>query len=223
MLSLGYSLIISALALIVVMGYIAKKRKGHFLDKFSDKFAIIGSLFIPIGIYLTYQVFNLQLQAMARESTYKIIDRGWLDVNKKIVEYYDKCPTFVNSLYFDWQKKVLGNVASPTKPDDWYAVNYLSIVIFQSWEDFITSSTVDETGAVVWINNFLQWSNSELLRNSWTVLKSNYASTTQEFGDYLFYVSSMYKPKNEGELENLAKMVADSEKLKDILSRRFKH
>jgi hypothetical protein len=223
MLHLGYLLFLSVLFLIVIMGYIARKRSGHFLDKFTNKFAIIGSIFVPVGIYLTYQVFSLQLQAMSRDATYKIIDRGWLDVNKKMVEYYDKCPNFVNSLYFDWQKKVLGQESSPTKQDDWYAVNYLSIIIFQSWEDFITSSTVDETGIIVWINNFLQWSNSELLRNNWSVLKSNYAATTQEFGDYLFYVSSMYKPKNESELENLSKMVAESEKIKNIISHRFNH
>lgn len=221
LISIGHMLVMVVFMLIGIMIYVAKKKKGHFLDKLTNKFAIIGSIFVPIGIYLTYKVFNLQLQAMGRDATYKIIDRGWLDVNKKLVEYYDKCPTFVNSLYFDWQKKVLGKETTPNHPDDWYAVNYLSIVIFQSWEDFITSSIIDETGTVVWINNFLQWSNSPILRNNWSVLKSNYAATTQEFGDYLFYNSSTYKPKNESELSNLAKTVAESEKLKVILKHRY--
>ena len=55
--------------------------------------------------------------------------------------------------------------------DKWYAVNYLSILIFQAWEDFITSAKIDDTGYIVWMNNFLQWSNSKILRNNWNVLK----------------------------------------------------
>ena len=69
----------------------------------------------------------------------------------------------INSLYFDWQKKVLGSEEQQTSEGDkWYAVNYLSILIFQAWEDFITSAKIDDTGYIVWMNNFLQWSNSKI-------------------------------------------------------------
>ena len=39
-----------------------------------------------------------------KDITFKIIDRGWINVNLKILEYYNLCPNFADSLYFDWQK-----------------------------------------------------------------------------------------------------------------------
>lgn len=217
-------LFIITFIVIILVWYIVKT-KNKVLDKFTGKLAIIGSIFVPLSLYLTYKVFKLQLQALYRDSTFKIIDRSWLNINRSLVNYYKECPNFVNSLYFDWQKKVLGKnyEINSVNQDNWYAVNYISISIFQAWEDFLTSEIVDETGDIVWINNFLQWSSSSILRNNWSVLKTNFASTTQEFGDYLFYMSSIYKPKNESELNNLAKMIVDSEKYKNILKLRHKN
>lgn len=215
-------LLATILVLLMFMYYVVNKGKGTILDRFTSKFSIIGSIFVPIGIFLTYRVFTAQINELSRKATYDIIDRGWLNINKMLIDYYEDCPYFINSLYFDWQKKVLGKVDNLTQDNDkWYAVNYLSIAIFQSWEDFLTSSQIDQTGHIVWLNNFLQWSNSSVLRSNWSVLKSNYADTTQEFGDYLFYLSAMYKPKDESELNNLAKTAVESEKIRSILSKRF--
>jgi hypothetical protein len=195
------------------------------LERFVGKFSTIASVFIPLGIFLTFIIFKNQYDALARDSTFKIIDRGWLDVNKKLVEYYDKCPNFIESLYFDWQKREMTNCASSNrnlkKCDDWYVINNLSIHIFQAWEDFITSTQIDQTGYEVWMNNFLQWSNSKYLRKSWSVLKGNFAKTTREFGDYLFDISKNNKPKSELELYNLANKVANSSELKTIINKRF--
>jgi len=144
-----------------------------------------------------------------------------LNVNEKFVQYYDDCPKFINSLYFDWQKSILGDYTNTNNTKKWQTINYLSILIFQAWEDFLTSSKIDETGEIVWLNNFLQWLNSRILRDNWSVLKTNFAPTTQEFGNYLFYVSSMYVPKNEGELNSLASMAISSERFKNIIYNRF--
>ena len=198
-----------------------RKGENSLINRFTGKFAVIGSIFVPVGIFLTYRVFTLQLQAMSRDATYKIIDRGWLDINKKIVDYYKDCPNFMNSLYFEWQKKVLGKEVKSEAQDNWYTVNYMSILIFQAWEDFITSAEVDETGHAVWMNNFLQWANSEILYNNWTVLKTNFADTTQAFGDYLFYMVKSRPPKNESELNELANDIVATEKFQDIIHKRF--
>lgn len=201
--------------------YVIKKDKNSLINKFTDKIVVISSIFVPIGIYLTYTVFSLQFEESRINSTFRIIDRGWLNVNKIFVDYFDKCPTFINSLYFDWQKKVLGRETyHSNQEDDWFAVNYISISIFQAFEDFLTSALNDETGNYVWIANFLQWTNSEILRNNWSVLKSNFADTTQKFGDYLFLMSSIHRNQitNVAELNNLSKNIAESEELKNIIS-----
>ena len=85
--------------------YVIKKDKNSLINKFTDKIVVISSIFVPIGIYLTYTVFSLQFEESRINSTFRIIDRGWLNVNKIFVDYFDKCPTFINSLCFDWQKK----------------------------------------------------------------------------------------------------------------------
>ena len=214
-------LFMTFVVLTAFMWYVVRKGENSLINRFTGKFAVIGSIFVPVGIFLTYRVFTLQLQAMSRDATYKIIDRGWLDINKKIVDYYKDCPNFMNSLYFEWQKKVLGKEVKSEAQDNWYTVNYMSILIFQAWEDFITSAEVDETGHAVWMNNFLQWANSEILYNNWTVLKTNFADTTQAFGDYLFYMVKSRPPKNESELNELANDIVATEKFQDIIHKRF--
>ena len=100
-------LFIMGIILMYTMWHVTKKGEKSKISIFVSKFSIIGSIFIPVGIYLTYRVFSLQLQSMKREATYKVIDRGWLNINKSFLEYYKECPTFINSLYYTWQKKVL--------------------------------------------------------------------------------------------------------------------
>lgn len=200
--------------------YVIKKDKNSLISKFTDKISIIGSLFVPIGIYLTYTVISLQFEEGKISSTFRIIDRSWLNVNKIFVDYYDKCPTFINSLSFDWQKKVLGSeIQHSTQQDDWYAVNYVSVCIFQAFEDFLTSALDDETGQYVWIANFLQWTNSDILRNNWSVLKSNFSDTTEMFGDYLFLMSDTHRKQitNVSELTTLSKNISQSKEFIDIL------
>ena len=197
------------------------KTEKSFSNRFMKKLSMLSSLFIPIGIYLTYKVFHLQFQSMKREATYKVIDRGWLNVNKSFVEYYNECPEFIDSLYFKWQKKIMGIQNDNSSGDKWYAVNYISITIFQAWEDFITSSDIDDTGTVVWINNFLQWANSPLLYNNWNVLKTNFSDTTQHFGNYLFYMAKTNKINNEKDLHNVAVNISNNDILKNIFEERF--
>ena len=201
--------------------YVSYKGSKSFYHKFTSNLALIAQIFIPLCMFLTLQLFNIQLGVMTRNSTFDVIDRSWLAVNEKLVAEYDKCPNLINSLYFDWQIKKLGNISNQNKKDEWYSANYISILIFQSWEDFISSSSVDQTGVYVWMNNFLQWSNSKILRENWSVLKGNFATTTQELGDYLFEVSSKNNPRNNLELHNLAKEVADSDRIKAIFKKRF--
>ena len=190
---------------------------------FIKRLKIIAYVFIPIGIYLTYRVFYLQEKSMEREATYKIIDRSWLNINKSLIDYYKECPTFINSLYFNWQKDVLGQEDKFYTRDKWYAVNYLSISIFQAWEDFITSLYIDETGPIVWINNFIQWANSPILYKNWGILKSNFADTTIEFGDYIFSMVQSNTVNNTDELHKLAYTITHSDKFKKISHKRLNY
>ena len=200
--------------------HIINKGKILFMREVADEVTVISSIFITISVYLTYQVFNEQLVKMSADSTFHIIDRSLLNINKLFVDFYNECPNFINSLYFDWQKKILGEVNIPKIKDKWYVVNYISIAIFQSWEDFFTAVKIDETDTNAWINIFLQWTHSFILYKNWNVLKTNYDKTTQKFGDFLFYMSQNNKINNPKELNQIGLTIVNSNLFNTILNER---
>ena len=212
---------IGIILILIFTYYVTKSGDNSIHNTFTLNLGLLAKVFIPAGIFLTYLFFYIQFESMNSKGTFNILDRAWLQVNEKLTKEYHNCPIFIDSLYFEWQEKILGRTYNKETKSKWYVVNYLSILIFQAWEDFITATTVDETGIYVWMNNFLQWSNSKILKNNWKVLKGNFADTTQDFGDYLFDLSMSRNPKNTTELYNLAKEAEKSDKFKAILKKRF--
>jgi hypothetical protein len=203
----------------IVWNISAKYKYKSQILQFFDNMLKIPSIFIPFGIYLTYNILKMQVDNISRDTTFKIVDRGWVLINKTIAEYQDKCPFFINTIYYDWQKKQMGKYfinKNHINNDDWSAVNYLSILMFQSWEDFLTSLAVDQTGSVVWIANYVQWAKSKQLKNIWNVMKPNFAHTTQLLGDFLFSQAQTYEPKNADELQLFAKRCDESEEFQKI-------
>ena len=75
-----------------------------FLDKLTDKFSVISGFFITAALYLTYLMYLSNINNSNKDMTFNIIDRGWININFKILENYNLCPNFADSLYFDWQK-----------------------------------------------------------------------------------------------------------------------
>ena len=104
--------------------------------------------------------------------------------------------------------------------DQWYAVNYLCILIFQSFEDFLTSHKMDETGDYVWISNYIQWVSSPILEQQWSVLKSNFANTTISFGDLLFNQVRNIKIQDYNDIKTLADKIVNSNEYKVLLDTR---
>lgn len=219
-----FNIALIVLFLILVLLYYASTVPiGSLIDRYTNKIPVITGFFISFGLYLTYLIFNTNLNNIKRETTFKIIDRGWINVNQKFVEYHDKCPAFVESLYFPWQKTneifKITNVENK-KSDMWYAVNYLSILIFQSFEDFLTATDHDETGDYVWICNYLQWVNSPILENRWSVLKSNYSETTIHLVDLLFTQVKTVPLNNVDDIKKLAWKIEHSNEYKKIVTMR---
>lgn len=215
------------LSLMFLMGYIVyiiQQNKNNIAAKFTEKMVLFSSIFIPVGIYLTYTIFAGQLNEMRINATYRMIDRGWLGVNKHFLDNYDKCPNLIDSLSYDWQINTLGKKTYNIKQDedDWAASNYVSNCIFQSMEDFMTAVGLDETAPEVWVCNFLPWTNSNILKNNWLVLKSNYSDTTIEFVDYLFDISSKNKNKikNTSDVLKLSKDIVNSDVFANIVDKR---
>jgi hypothetical protein len=218
-------ILIGVIIMFIIIYLASKSKRFSLFDRFVDKIKIITGIFIAIGVILTAEVFRRNLEQLSTDTTLKVIDRGWIKINEEILKYYNYCPKFIDSLYYDWQKEKLTNNIHNTGEQDndkWYAVNYLSVLIFQSMEDFLTTFNVDETGNYVWITNFLQWCKSPILQNIWLVQKPNYADNTKNFVDLLFKNVEKYNIKNEFELTKLGKQIEKSNAMQQILENRNK-
>jgi hypothetical protein len=102
-----YFLIFFIIFTIFLVNLIVHSSLNHenlFLDKLTDKLGIISGFFITAALYLTYLMYEANVTNTKKDMTYNIIDRGWINVNHKILEYYNLCPNFADSLYFDWQR-----------------------------------------------------------------------------------------------------------------------
>ncbi len=197
----------------------AKSNPDSFLDRFSNKISSLMILFFATLVYLSYNIQNDAIQIRQQETTLKIIERSWLGINNIINTEYSKCPNFINTLYFDWQKNEMNwKTHSSQVEDQWTSILYLSVQIFQAFEDVLTVSNLDQTGLYVWIANFIQWCSYNELRKSWNVLKPNFAAPTRKFCDFIFeYLISNPHPKNINELTELSKQLADSPEIKNLM------
>jgi hypothetical protein len=214
-----FFLTISILIILVIISSLTKKE--GFLSKFLTRISVINGFLSAFAIYITYTIFKVQTDKLYQDMSLTIADRGFLNVNEAIKKSRDKCPNLVNSLYFDWQKQVMGNYSqNKYKIDDWATCNYLSNVLFQAWEDYLALTDYeeleDETSVIAWTSVFMQWVESDKLREIWVVLQSNYSPTTIKFGNYLFEMVKKYKPKNTEEILYYAKIIGNSEIVKNI-------
>lgn len=179
------SLLIVILVLSMILVYFSTvSKKDSFFDRLLSKINAISVIYVAIGIYITFKIFNQNTGEMRRQNTLKIIDRSLLGNIKLITENYDKCPKFCSSLFYSWQKPT-GN-KEPEGEDEWPTVLMLSFNIFQAFEDILTVSDVDQTGLYVWIANFMPWCRSQYLKKAWEELYPNFGDRTILFTNLLF-------------------------------------
>lgn len=221
------SIILIISILIILIAIASTKRQHSFLDRFTNKLPVISGFFIAFSVFITYKIFKTNSDNILRENTLKMIDRGWITLNSKIVDYYQQCPTFIDTLYYDWQKKALLNIndnvllksSNISNQDKWNCVNVICVLIFQSIEDFITIHTSGEnTSESVWIANFLQFLKSERVQLVWIHFKTNYDKKTVELVDYLIEIISHQQPNNEGELKQLTNDIISSQRYEKIMT-----
>jgi hypothetical protein len=204
--------------ILIYISCIAKKHS--ILDRFVDKLSIIVGIFVATGVILTYNVFHRNLEQASIDTTFKIIDRAWINVNKEFHESYKSCPNLIHSLFFDWQIKAFvceNNYDSFKSDDEWHAVNYVSCLIFQSVEDMMTSSSFDETDTFVWLVNCVSWFSSPILQKIWISQKPNYTETAVNLIDLVISKSINRKIKNVDELKLVVSEIINTDEYNKII------
>jgi hypothetical protein len=210
--------------------YASYGKVGSFLDRVTGKIPMISTFIIALGIIITYQVFTVNLLTARREATYKIVDRAFTNILKAMDDYYDKCPEFINSLFYPWQKKSFPH-AKPNQTvdsDRWTSTLYVANLIFQSWEDFLTDLNTwwdlqltlqyDAEDEKSWLAVFLIWAQSKELQNIFQTQKLEYNETTIRLAELIFEYSNKYQAENVDDVNHITDLIFDDPKYNEIKS-----
>lgn len=171
--------------------------------------SIMGSiavLILAFNVFLTTIHLEMQKNISNARYTKSAIDKLWLYPNDKITTLTKVRPEFRASLYYN--NLTLYNLTKNRKNEPTIESalqeQELSILLIQTWEDYLTFRTISQTGDDVWLINFLQWAQSPYLKAQFEVLKYNFAKTTIELGELLFeYASKLPVPTTDPNLYNI--------------------
>ncbi len=184
--------------------------------------SIMGSvavLILAFNVFLTSIKLETERATNNAQFTKQTIDKLWLFPNQLLTEKIHARPEFLASLYYNNLNlyKLTKDLKSTPTPSSELAEQYISIVLIQSWEDYLTLRTLEKTGDEVWLHNFLQWAQSPYLKKEFDTLKYNFASTTIELGKLLFeYAALIPIPSEDPEVYKMvvSKLLKDPKLLR---------
>jgi len=173
-----------AFILIYIIGYELIRRLEVSVDK---KYELSLRLMASLSFFLV--IYNIYVSVRSNSriednrvayNTVENIQRNWLDPQRELLQNYPEGYFLYSSMTpdadFGTAKPQKYDLAKRTQLEVYY-----SLRVFQSMEDFLTTGRYDETGQYVWINNFLMWMQSPILRYYWLKLSFNYAKDTRKF------------------------------------------
>ncbi|HSD15076.1 MAG TPA: hypothetical protein VLB74_10545 [Flavobacterium sp.] len=172
------------LIVVYVVGYeLIKKLDVPIEKKLELSLRLMASLsfFLVIyNIYVSVRSNDRIEENKAAYNTVQNIQHNWLDPQSELLQKYPES-------YFLYSSMVPDADFGMEMPKEYDPLQrkqlevYYSLRLFQSMEDFLTTGEYDTTGKEVWINNYLMWMQSPILRYYWTKLSFNYSKDTREF------------------------------------------
>ena len=180
----------------------------------------IAVVVLSLNVILTTIGLETQNTINRAQFTKQAIDKLWLFPNQLMKEAAFARPEFIASLYYNngtFYRLTEGKITPSTMRSE-AEEQYITIVLLQSWEDYLTLRNLDHTGEIVWLHNFIQWAQSPYLKKEYDNMKYNFAQTTIDFGDLLFeYAARIPVPSNNPSVykETVEKLLKD-QRLKDV-------
>lgn len=155
---------------------------------FASMMASAAVFILALNLVISTSNFDMQKKINKIQFTKESIDKLWLYPNQIMGERKDARPEFLASLYYNNLDLYYAtkNVHTPITPQSEFDEQFIAIVLFQCWEDYLTFRFFDETGDTVWFVNFLQWAQSPYLKERFDTLQYNFAQTTIDFAKILF-------------------------------------
>ncbi|ESU23112.1 hypothetical protein FEDK69T_12610 [Flavobacterium enshiense DK69] len=172
------------LILIYIVGYeLIRRLESPIEKKYELSLRLMASLsfFLVIyNIYVSIRSNDRIEQNKAAYNTIQNIQRNWLDPQSELLQKFPEGYFLYSSMVQDADFGVkVPQEYDPLKRKQLEV--YYSLRVFQSMEDFLTTGKYDTTGKDVWLNNYLMWMQSSILRDYWSKLSFNYSKDTREF------------------------------------------
>jgi hypothetical protein len=217
-------LIIAIFLISLLSTYLIKPEEFKKSRVFVSMMASVAVVILGFNVLISTISMELQKNITKAQFTKLNIDKSWLFPNQLISENSQARPEFLASLYYSNLDlfKESQNLNTKKTVDSILKEQYIAIVLFQCWEDYLTMRKFDETGDAVWLVNFLQWSQSPYLKEEFNRLKYNFAPLTISFGELLFeYSRTIPVPTTDIKIyKDTANLMLADARLKDIYEER---
>lgn len=177
-------------------------KKSRF-SVFLSVLASIAVILFGISLIVSSLAFQSSIQVTKASITKEAIDKLWLYPNQLLANSKNARNEFLGSFYYNNPSLYQSILKKSSQPQTVFTIleeQNIAIVMLQAWEDFMTLRHIDQTGDMVWLNNFIQWAQSPYLKEYFDILKYNYKSTTIELGNLLFeYAKQLPIPTTNAE------------------------
>jgi hypothetical protein len=143
----------------------------------------ISVLLVSINIYLNIQSQNKIEKNRRAYNTVKNVQRIYLAPQKELVDFFPEGFSLYQSINpsIDFENYV-PSTYNPAKKS--LVDLYGSIRIFQAMEDFVSTSRLENTEYIyTWLNVFLFWMQSPILRTYWQDMSPSFAAHTRNLVD----------------------------------------
>jgi hypothetical protein len=213
----GFFLMLASLLVLFTSYYGSRLDKPTIFIKGIEIFSKFSVIFIAFGIFMTYMYYRQNLSETRRSNTLRIKETGYIDTIKQINNLYSKCPTFCNSLYYDWQRE--GLTVDHNVKDDWISKHTIAMIIFQRIELVIDAQGVDNSSFDEWCAQFIQWLHGHNIQKKWKTSYHglNNITTVPFINIFIEFINSNKLPKNSKEIHRMASKISKHPEIQRII------
>lgn len=200
-------LILLTTFIIIIIGCVFVKKLDTKKDRKLE--LIIG---ITAGVSIILVMYNLILSTLSNNRieenriahvTLENIQRNWLSPQLELSKAYPEGFFLYKSMTPDADYGKFEPISYDPAKRKQIEISS-SIKIFQAMEDYLTIGSHDITGKGIWVNNFLMWLQSPILKKNWKMLSFNYSKDTRKLVERLIIEGNKLtiKRKKNGFLTN---------------------
>lgn len=188
--NLFYIILIVIAILITGVVYVRRlsSEKDRKLELIIGLSAGVSIILVMFNLILTTHSNNRIEENRIAHNTLENIQRNWLspqiDLSKNYPEGFFLYRSMTPDADYGTEEPLAYDAAKRKQIEI-----ATSIRVFQAMEDYLTIGSHDLTGNNVWINNFLMWIQSPILRNNWKSLSFNYSLDTRKLVERLIIES----------------------------------